>query len=77
MHYQVVVGNIGTVYQGDSIFLAMVDYSHYLRQSVDNVGRGGNEEVIRAFNPGKKGVEHGYDKTAFSIGRCPIGIAKQ
>lgn len=43
--YQVIVGNIGTVYDGTSYAQATRDFDHYAQQSRDGVGRAAFEEV--------------------------------
>jgi hypothetical protein len=43
--YQVTVGNIGTVYDGDSLEEAEFAYKEYVEQSESGRGRAGNEEV--------------------------------
>ena len=41
----VVVGNIGTVYAGDSVQTARHTFNEYVRQSIDNYGRAAGEDV--------------------------------
>jgi len=43
--YQVICGNIGTVYDGDNMIDANRDYGTYKRQSQSGVGRAGGETV--------------------------------
>mgnify|MGYP000025147312 CR=1 FL=1 len=43
--YQVIVGNIGTVYDGVSFMEAKQAYSDYRQQSRDNYGRASGETV--------------------------------
>ena len=43
--HSVVVGNIGTVYAGDSFSAAKWHYSEYVVQSKDNYGRAAGEDV--------------------------------
>jgi hypothetical protein len=45
MKYQVVVGNIGTVYDGNSYLLAIRTYGEYVDQSKTNYGRAAGEPV--------------------------------
>ena len=45
MKYQVVVGNIGTVYDGPLLKEAMENYRHYREQSESLGGRAGGEDV--------------------------------
>lgn len=62
MRYQVIVGNIGTTYDGNNMFEATADYNHYVRLSAAGQGRAGDEtvtlmeddEVSREFVPGRK-----------------------
>lgn len=44
-HYQVIVGNIGTVYDGASFIEAKQAYSDYRKQSRANCGRASGESV--------------------------------
>jgi len=44
-HYQVIVGNIGTVYDGGSFIEAKQSYSDYCKQSRENYGRASGENV--------------------------------
>jgi len=44
--YEVVVGNIGTVYRGDSFPLADGAFLTYVRKSKNNEGRAAGETVI-------------------------------
>jgi hypothetical protein len=43
--FQVVVGNIGHVYDGSNFMQAQATYSHYVKASKAGVGRAGNEPV--------------------------------
>ena len=43
--FEVVVGNIGTVYSGSSYTLAREAFAEYAKQSRDNYGRAANEQV--------------------------------
>jgi hypothetical protein len=43
--YQVIVGNIGTVYDGDNMIDANRDFGTYKRQSQSGRGRAGGETV--------------------------------
>ncbi len=43
--YQVIVGNIGTVEDTDSIVKANATFREYVEQSQSNVGRAGGEDV--------------------------------
>ena len=55
--YEVVVGNIGTVYSGVSLSLAKRDFREYVRQSLAVYGRAGNEQVT-LFQDGEIIDEH-------------------
>jgi len=56
-HYEVVVGNIGTVYSGASLAAAKKDYKTYVAQSVDGRGRAAGESVT-LFKNGEIDMEH-------------------
>ena len=43
--YEIIVGNIGTVEQTDSLQIALKTYGEYVRQSASGVGRAGGETV--------------------------------
>lgn len=43
--FDVIVGNIGLVYSGPSLFEANAAFSAYRRASIDNVGRAAGETV--------------------------------
>jgi len=43
--YQVIVGNIGTVYSGDSKEAAYTHYTEYVDQSKSDYGRAAGEDV--------------------------------
>ena len=45
MHYEVVVGNLGTVYAGPSQHFAMTAYRHYVGESMAHYGRAADEPV--------------------------------
>jgi hypothetical protein len=45
MTYEVIVGNIGTVYQGSSVTEAKKLFDEYKQLSIDNYGRAGGESV--------------------------------
>ena len=45
--HEVIVGNIGTVYSGNSLFEAMRAYKHYRELSEFGTGRAGGESVVR------------------------------
>lgn len=46
MTYQIIVGNIGTVYQGPSAKEANKHFDEYVEQSKSNTGRAGGEDVF-------------------------------
>jgi hypothetical protein len=48
--FQVIVGNIGTVYDGNNYMQAMAAYSVYIRQSRNNYGRAAGEDVAVMHN---------------------------
>ena len=43
--YEVIVGNIGKVWQGSNYMQAMAKYAAYVKQSKSGVGRAGGEQV--------------------------------
>ena len=44
-HYEVFVGNVGSVYSGESLDLALQKFKAYRDQSRDDVGRAAGEDV--------------------------------
>lgn len=48
--YQVIVGNIGTVYSGGDEHAAQMHYSEYVNQSAGNYGRASGEPVTLMEN---------------------------
>lgn len=44
--YQVIVGNIGTVYDGTSRKVAVNTYDEYVKQSTRGIGRAAGESVL-------------------------------
>lgn len=48
--FEVIVGNIGSVYGGNNYMQAMAKFSMYVKQSKDGYGRGGNEPVTLMRN---------------------------
>lgn len=44
--YQVIVGNIGTVYQGDDEVMAMQNYNTYVEKSKSRYGTAADESVV-------------------------------
>ncbi len=58
--FQVIVGNIGTVYAGNNYMQAMSAYSTYVRQSTKNIGRAAGESVTVMHN-GE--IKHEYTGT--------------
>lgn len=74
MRYQVYVGNIGCVYDGNSIKNANSVYSEYTKQSLEGYGQAANEDVSL--------YDKKYDETLkefFAIWVCgkPIEIENQ
>lgn len=57
LKYQVVVGNVGTVYHGDDKIQALNDFNHYVNESMLDNGRAGNESVVM-FEDGHPVHEH-------------------
>ena len=55
--YSVIVGNIGTVYDGESFMDAKQAYSEYRKQSRANYGRASGESVTM-FENGEIKFEH-------------------
>lgn len=45
MRYQVIVGNVGTVYDGDNVAVAIYRYAAYKDASRDGIGRSASEPV--------------------------------
>lgn len=45
MEYQVIVGNIGNVYDGNNYVTAMSNYGNYVDASKNNYGRAAGENV--------------------------------
>ncbi len=65
MKYQVVVGNLGTVYDGDDFSVAINDYNVYVKLSDGEIGRAAGETVT-LFEDDEPTREHfptvlGYD----------------
>jgi len=50
MKFEVIVGNIGTVYNGHDESEAYRRYDEYVSQSLQNYGRAAGESVILIFN---------------------------
>ena len=55
--YEVTVGNIGRVHEGDNALEAQEVYEIYLLRSLRNQGRGGQEDVVLWHN-GEPAEEH-------------------
>lgn len=55
--FQVIVGNIGTVYTGNSYTQAMAKFTAYVKQSISGTGRASGESVIVLHN-GEPQHEH-------------------
>lgn len=60
-HYEVIVGNIGTVYEGPLFKQALKDYGEYKRQSKAYYGRAAGESVM-LIKDGQPLYAHKYDK---------------
>ena len=56
-NYQVIVGNIGTVYDGSNQTKANGIYDEYVQMSKDNYGRAGGESVT-LMEDGEPIAEH-------------------
>jgi hypothetical protein len=56
--FEVIVGNIGTVYQGNNFMVACSKFTTYVKQSQSGVGRAGNESVT-LFHKGE--IRKEYD----------------
>lgn len=59
--YEVIVGNIGTVYDGPLFKEALTSYSEYKRQSKAHYGRAAGESVT-LLKDGEIKWAHNYDK---------------
>jgi hypothetical protein len=55
--YEVIVGNIGTVYRGGSRLFALRRFNEYRRQSTTGRGRAGGEPITM-FTDGEISAEH-------------------
>lgn len=55
--YQVIVGNIGTIYDGNFYGDAMAIYAHYVEASKYDMGRAAGENVT-LMNEGEISVEY-------------------
>jgi hypothetical protein len=44
--YEVIVGNVGTVYRGDKLGLAIKAFTEYVKKSKSDVGRASGESVV-------------------------------
>lgn len=49
-NYQIIVGNVGTVYTGSNGFKVRKIYGNYKRQSQENYGRAAGENVTVLMN---------------------------
>lgn len=58
MSWQVVVGNIGTVYDGNSQDEAIKTYNEYVAQSKERKGRAAGESVVLFRDDGSILFEH-------------------
>lgn len=68
MKYQVVVGNVGTVYDGDDIAQATSDYEDYVEFSKHDAGRA-SKETVTLFADAEPIEE--YHPNAVIIYHCP------
>lgn len=48
--YEVIVGNIGTVFETDNKRAAQTVYEDYVERSKSNFGRGANQAVVMMFD---------------------------
>lgn len=55
--FEVIVGNIGTVYSGNNFMQASCKYSHYVKASKSGTGSAAGESVTLMHN-GKLRMEH-------------------
>ena len=60
--FQVIVGNIGTVYDGDDYNEAMKNYNEYSEQSKQQYGRAAGEPVT-LWIEGEPALEFGLEDT--------------
>lgn len=67
--YEVVVGNIGTVYTGRSQKIANETFETYRKNSINGVGRGGYEDVI-LLHGGEPEKEH-FAEVPEHVHECP------
>jgi hypothetical protein len=65
--YQVIVGNIGTVYSGDDLEEAERVYEVYVKQSQSGVGRAGRENVLLLRDNDDALQEFDYDLFAGNV----------
>jgi len=49
-NYHVIVGNVGTVYEGTNGFIAIKEYNSYVGISKNGIGRAGGENVTLIKN---------------------------
>ena len=67
--YEVIVGNLGTVYQGSSKVIAEQEFEDYVKLSKEGYGRAGHEEVTLTID-GEPAKEHYPARVCAS---CPAG----
>jgi hypothetical protein len=60
--YEVIVGNIGTVYDGSNKKEAVRTYNIYVRQSKANYGRASGEDVYLMLNGDIDREHHGNEE---------------
>ncbi len=71
--FSVIVGNIGTVYDGDDFNLAERTYDEYVDKSNAKYGRASSEEVILMRN-GE--VEFHYEGMTCSCNECGLNVPR-
>jgi hypothetical protein len=67
----VIVGNVGTTYDGNDIFIATTEFNHYVRESALGNGRAKGEEVTlmeddeikNDYIPGRRSIKCTTKKT--------------
>jgi len=70
MMYEVIVGNIGSVYYGNRVREAEIHFTEYKRQSVAGFGRAGGETVTILRD------QHIYKRFTGTVDREPEDTAK-
>ena len=62
MRYQVIVGNIGTVHDGDSHLAAVACWASYRDRSQAGLGRGAGESVVLMADDEIEREHHGAER---------------